>query len=341
MAYQMKKQDKNIRIEVITTDIADLAMMGFGSIRNCEWVSDALAEKYQQVRLSVISTESDLAEVVSRKPDLVFAGIKYVVFSEGAITKTVQNKIWISEYLENAQIPYTGSVGSAIKLDFDKKEAKDQVRLQGIDTADYFIAEPGQMLNEHELPAHYPLFIKPQFESDSKGIDQNSVAFEFAGLQNKIRSIHAELKQAAIIEKYLAGREFTVAILGPDSSGELQVMPVEITTCASAESDQYLGFETKKSNQEILLPVEDENTSRLVSDMARRSFQALGARDFGRIDIKMDGSGKPYFLEANLLPGMNLEHSYFPLACSLCKGLSYRALVQRMAEIALDRCYGH
>lgn len=71
----------NRKIEVVTTDLSNLAMMGFGSIRNCQWVCEALANRCKNIRLTVISTQSDLKEIANRKPDLVVAGIKYVDFS--------------------------------------------------------------------------------------------------------------------------------------------------------------------------------------------------------------------------------------------------------------------
>ena len=89
-------------IEVIATDIADLAMMDFGSVKNCINVYNALIEKYTYVNFNIIRTKSDLDKIIYWKPDLVFTGIKYVVFNEHEITKNIKDKIWISEYMDNA-----------------------------------------------------------------------------------------------------------------------------------------------------------------------------------------------------------------------------------------------
>jgi len=90
-----EKQERYI--EVIATDIADLAMMGFGSVKNCINVYNALNIKYTNVNFNIIRTKSDLDKIIFRKPDLVFTGIKYVVFNENEITKNSKEKIWISE----------------------------------------------------------------------------------------------------------------------------------------------------------------------------------------------------------------------------------------------------
>ena len=181
MLIKNDKKNRDIRIEVVTTDIADLAMMGFGSIENCRSVGDALRVYYPHADLCVIHTEDDLEALAARRPDLVVAGIKYLVFTDGPVTKSAPEKIWLSEFLDNRGICYTGSNRAAIELDFDKKMAKEKMQTGHIGTADFFIAEPGQYVDGAALPVPFPLFIKPLFESDSKGVDGDSIVVDFAG----------------------------------------------------------------------------------------------------------------------------------------------------------------
>lgn len=330
-------RNKEIQIDVITTNIGDLAMMGFGSIENCRYVYKVLAEYYQYVNFSIINTESDLENIRLRKPDLVFAGMKYVIFSEKEINKCIKEKVWISEYLDHNHINYTGSTHHAIELEFDKVKAKEKMIHTGIDTAAYFVSTPELYQSENDLPVKFPLFIKPLYESDSKGVDQDSLVNDYTSYKMKVDRIFFEFKQPAIVEKYLPGREFTVAVLGVDAVGDPITMPVEIVIDENSGSNNILLYETKKSNREKLIPILDKDIYQSVSTLAKMAFTALGARDFGRIDIKMDEQGRPFFLEANLLPGMNIDHSYFPQACYINNKISYRQLVQRMAEIALSR----
>ena len=72
-------------------------------------------------------------------------------------------------------------------------------------------------------------------------------------------------------------------------------------------------------------------------DLATSSFVALGARGFGRVDVKMDKFGACYFMEANLVPGMNLGSSYFPQACNIANEISYDDVVSLMLEEGLSR----
>lgn len=328
--------NQDIAIDVVTTDIADLAMMGFGSIDNCRQVCDALSKRYENVSLQIISCQEDLGKLVLRKPDLVFAGIKYLVFSDAPITKCSQDKVWLSEYLDEHGIRFTGSQAAAIKLDFDKNMAKSIIKAHGLNTAASFVAEPG-MYSDSNLPIEFPLFVKPQFESDSKGIEQNSFVIDYNSYQNKVMQIFTEFHQPALVESYLSGREFTVAILDGNRVGDISAMPVEIVVDEESQTETILGYSIKKSNKEKITSINELDVCQQISNFASDIYIALGARDFGRIDIKMDKQGHPSFLEANFLPGMNQEWSYFPKACFLNRQLDYDQLVWRMAELALNR----
>jgi len=122
-------------------------------------------------------------------------------------------------------------------------------------------------------------------------------------------------------------------------------MPAEITFPGKKSHERILGYETKNENREKVIALDDEDIFNSVVSIAKRSFIALGARDFGRIDIIMDENNVPYFLEANLVPGMtrrpnDIDCSYFPRACFINSQFTYQETVQKIAEIAFDRLKG-
>ena len=343
MLIDVPKVKKEYRhIEVIATDIADLAMMGFGSVKNCRSVYNALIEKYSHVNFNIIRTKSDLDEIIYRKPDLVFSGIKYVIFNGVEITKSREDKIWISEYMEEADINYAGSGKEAIELEFSKDAAKKRVEDFGINTASYFVAKPGMYKSANELPIVFPLFIKPLCEGDSKGIESDSIVYDFESYQKKVQDIYTLFKQSALVEKFLSGREFTVSILGSDSNYEQIAMPVEIILSDENSNNNFLGYKIKEEKIQTLIKIEDEYIYKSINSIAKNSFIALGARDYGRIDRKMDDKGCPYFIEANLLPGMrqqpsDLNCSFFPRACFINTNITYQETIHKIAEIAFNR----
>ena len=94
-----------------------------------------------------------------------------------------------------------------------------------------------------------------------------------------------------------------------------------------------MGFDEKAADNELVLEIENEAEKYLVSKMALDSFIALGAKGYGRIDIKMDENGVPFFLEANLVPG--LGHGYFYRAYMLNGGSSYDQMLLEIVGHAL------
>jgi D-alanine-D-alanine ligase len=79
----------------------------------------------------------------------------------------------------------------------------------------------------------------------------------------------------------------------------------------------------------------DEGAIRRIQDAAMGAFQAIGGRDYSRVDVMVDSDGNPVVLEVNTLPGMT-ETSLLPKAAAAV-GISYEELCRRMVELALDR----
>lgn len=192
------------------TYIADLNIMG---LKNCEAICGILEQYYTKVDFTIIGKESDLDELVQKKPDLVLSGVKYIGFEAEAIAKDSSNKIWLSDHLGTAGINYTGSSKSAIALEFDKAEAKKKMQDAGVATAPFFTVEPDQYPDEQAFPLSLPLFVKPLYQGGGSGIGPDSVVTSFEEFQTKVQAIHDVYRQPALAEGYLRGREFTVAIL--------------------------------------------------------------------------------------------------------------------------------
>jgi D-alanine-D-alanine ligase len=326
-------------IEVIATDVDDLAMMGFGSVENCKSVFMCLKKDYPNTNFNIVRNKHDLEVIVLKKPDLVFSGIKYIPLDKTESSKTLQKKIWISEYMEKSNINYVGSSKKSIELEFDKSLAKKEVLKYGINTAPYFVAFPNSYKNS--LPLSFPLFIKPLCEGDGKGIDDESIVYDYISYQKKVDYIYELYRQPSLVEKFIQGREFTVSIL-EQSSGNYLLMPIEIFVDNKNSNNRILGYDVKKENIERTSLVINQKIFDKIALLAKKSFIALGARDYGRIDIIMDNNNSPFFLEANLVPGMTQRidsnnSSYFPRACFLNNNLNYQEVVTNIVKIALNR----
>jgi D-alanine-D-alanine ligase len=247
-------------------------------------------------------------------------------------------KIWLGEYLDEHNIAYTGSNHLAHELEINKAAAKQCALAAGLITSPFYIVDKNQHTNVVDSPLAYPVFIKPTCRGGGQGIDSQSVAYDFAQLKSKVRSLATDWDADSLIEQYLPGREFSVAILKDDVSATMSVMPIELIAPLDKRGVRLLSKEVKSANTERSIEVTDGMVRDMVCDLAINAFHALGARDYGRIDIRLDEYGVPHFLEANLMPSLKRsDGNYFPRACALNRNLSYERMILNIVRLGLAR----
>ncbi len=322
----MSKIDKTI-ILARQTNSKVLSM----SADSADLVVKALSLVYQNVKEVIVSSAVDLDYIASLKPDLVFLDIKKTFLN----SEKDSSEVWASDYFDSKNIKYTGSNSIAVKNDFYKELAKSKLLSVGIKTPSFFIQSSKKYQKLSDLPLKMPLFIKPPHLGDGTGIDDASVVRNFTDFINKTKQINSVFGSTWIAEEYLSGREFTVAIM-ERINGETLVMPVELLANKNKFGDMILTHETKSHDTERAIAVDDGVLRQEVCKLALDSFESLGGRDYGRIDIRCDASGKPNFIEANLLPG--LGKGYFWRACSISKNFTkHSSVIERIAELGLKR----
>ena len=318
-----------MKIEIVTTPNEMLKESGFGALKACTSVSEAIQRMGHSVRLNMCETQADLFSVVKRQPDLVVSAVKYVpVTNEG--------DVWLADYFSRHGINITGSSREVLKFDSNKVLAKLHLTNKGIKTASYFLATPGQYKNESELPITFPIFLKPLDAANGNGIDDLSFVANFSEYERKLASLYGLFRQPVLAEEYLDGREFTVAV-NRTLNDELVVSAIEVIPPTSSNGLKILGAQAKKDDSERLMKIEDHAMRDKVSALAVDAFNALGVRDFGRIDIKANECGECFFMEANLVPGMTFGSSYFPEACNIANDLDYDQVIELVLAGGLAR----
>jgi len=323
-----------MNIEIITTPNEALKESGFGTIKACKSVLDAINRMGFNASISICKTKNDLDDIIKRKPGLVILAVKYIPAIKN--DDTCQDDIWLSDHFARHNINFTGSSRQTLKFDSNKVLAKTHLTNKGIKTAKYFIAIPGQYKIENELPVTFPLFLKPLDAANGNGIDDSSFVTNFTEYENKIESLYEIYKQPILVEEYLDGREFTVSVINT-SDEKLIVSAVEVIPPTSTHGLRILGSQAKKDNSEELIEIVDNEVSNRVITLAIEAFNALGVRDFGRIDIKTDNHGECFFMEANLVPGMTRGSSYFPKACEIAHELAYDKVIELLLSGGLAR----
>ncbi|KPJ91486.1 MAG: D-alanine--D-alanine ligase [Gammaproteobacteria bacterium SG8_15] len=318
-----------MHIEIITTPNETLKESGFGTLKACNSVFNAIQSMGHSARLCVCETKDDLAVVIKRKPELVILAVKYIPVKN-------ENDIWLSEYFSRHGINFTGSTREVLEFDSNKVLAKTHLTNKGINTANYFIATPGQYKDESELPITFPLFLKPLDAANGNGIDDLSYVTNFTDYESKVASLYDTFNQPILVEEYLDGREFTVAVIKTRNE-KLIASAVEVIPPTSTHGLRILGAQTKKDDSEKLIEIVDDEVNNRVTTLAIDAFNTLGVRDFGRIDIKTDNHGECFFMEANLVPGMTYGSSYFPEACNIAHEFAYDKVIELLLAGGLAR----
>jgi D-alanine-D-alanine ligase len=256
----------------------------------------------------MIMTADDLRTLVAKQPDLVFAGLKYIL-------DAADKPVWISEYLEAHGIAHTGSSYAAIKLEQNKTLAKKRIRDAGLATPPHIIVEQGRVLTRANVKIAYPLFVKPINLGGGKGVGDDSIVHTLTELNAKTASIHQTFGTSALVEQYLSGRDFCVGMIRQEESSRITAMPLEMPSIRVMDPILY---------------------ARL-AELAQSAFAALGARDYGSIDIRLDAHGTPHFLEANLIPCLIRARGNYPKACFMNMGMDYEAMILRIVRLGFER----
>ncbi|EAU38160.1 predicted protein [Aspergillus terreus NIH2624] len=203
-------------------------------------------------------------------------------------------------------------------------------------------------LLEDQLP--YPLFAKPVAASTSNGITASNKIQK----KEKFRSVVEDLRsqfpeQDVLVETFLAGREFTVGILG--TGEDARVLGVSEVTWynpkGGCDEDGCVDFATifsksggaDKDMGHTHVELEGDDQMARVSQVALDAYKGLGCRDAGRVDVRFgpDGDGSnPYVIEVNPIFGLNPNHSLYTWIAKN-NGLSYTDLLQNIIENALSR----
>lgn len=237
--------------------------------------------------------------------------------------------------LDAYNIPYTFSDPMVLALTLHKGMTKRVIRDAGLSTPDFAMVEEEAHIDRIDLP--YPLFVKPFAEGTGKGIDATSKVNNPEELFKTCRMLLPRYKLGLIVETYLPGREFTVAIAGTGSSARsLGTMEVMFTENAEANGYSYLNKEdyVGRVNYRIV----NDEIAHKCELLALGAWRTLNCRDAGRIDVRLDAKGEPGFIEVNPLAGLNPIHSDLPIICRL-QGIGFTELIGIIMESAIRRIH--
>lgn len=228
--------------------------------------------------------------------------------------------------LEMAGVPYTGSSPLGHGLALDKVITKRLIRDRGVPTPNFRVMRRG---DESPGDLRFPLIVKPRHESASCGLQ---LVHEPAQLRQAVEVIVTQYAQDALVEEYIEGREIYVALLG---NGELEVLPPVERDFGGRETH----FATLAEAPRSICPVQIESKlATILRDISVATFRACQCRDYARVDLRIDRSGRPFVLEINSIPALAKTCLYSLAAMNA--GYSFSSLINRMLDVAHTRYFG-
>ncbi|MGZ3445643.1 MAG: D-alanine--D-alanine ligase family protein [Myxococcaceae bacterium] len=245
--------------------------------------------------------------------------------------------------LDLLKLPYSGSGALALGLALHKDKAKELLLGRGVPTPAFRVVERLAQLDDVELP--FPLIVKPSREDASVGVDFDSVVQDERALRDVVRRVLRTFRQPALVEQFVAGREVYVSLLGNEPRTALPLSEIRFGD-AFAGRPHIVSYRAKweTSSPECIdspsvpctLPLDLERT---VVETALAAFDALGCRDYGRVDLRLSEDGQPWVIDIN--PNCDLHPDAGFARSAAAAGMDYSALALRLVDVALERTHGH
>jgi len=219
----------------------------------------------------------------------------------------------IAGVYELLEVPYTGNPARTLSLCQNKYLTKMVLLGAGLPTPAGQLVTTLDALNYNTFPA----IVKPNNEDASLGIYPQSVVHNQDELKTQVAKVLTSYNQPALVEQYIHGREFNVAVIDAEQPAALPVSEIDFSTVPEGYP-HICSYEAKWFEGHVLYnttipkcpaPVDDSQRQALQS-IAVQAFKLMNCRDYARVDFRMSGEGKIYILEVNPNPDISLNAGY-------------------------------
>jgi D-alanine-D-alanine ligase len=315
-AIAMEGAVNRVRTSARTLDVTVL-LGGPSSERDVSLVSgSAVADGLERAGHCV--RRADISPSDTRALDVVFP-VLHGPFGESGE---------VQELCERRGLRYVGSGPRASWLGMDKVTAKEIFRQAGLATPDWVVVQEADSTvgGPADLAGiGLPCVLKPVDGGSSVDV---TIARNVAARNEALDDLLGRYSRA-LVEAFIAGREFTVGILGEQALPVLEIIPAREFYDKIAKYQDGAG--TRYVFDHGLAP----QAARAMQEAALTAHRSLGCRDMSRVDFILDDQGVPYVLELNTIPGFT-SHSLLPMAAKQA-GIGFDQLVDRLVTMAMER----
>jgi D-alanine-D-alanine ligase len=286
---------------------------------------------------AILGVHGDIDKLIrgvqDRKPDLIFNLME-------TFGKTQLGAVSVVGVLDVLGFPYTGGGPGEFYLQEDKAITKKLLAFDRIAFPDFAVfSMDADMETGGNL--RFPLFVKPLRMDASIGINGKSLVKTTKELMDRVAAIH-KLKDSALVEEFVDGREFFVSVLGNTVPEALPVIEIDFTGFPSGQP-KVLDAKAKwdpqsprfKGTKSVFPEDLSDETRAKLERVALDAYRALRVRDYGRVDLRMAETGEIFVIEVNASCYLE-QKSEFAMAAAKA-GIEYPQLLQRIVDLALER----
>jgi len=231
-------------------------------------------------------------------------------------------------------VPFTGASANTLALCLDKNLVNTILDRAGIPVPRWTVVRPGDEITSVGFPA----ICKPAAEDASLGIEQRSVVRSMRALKTRVAAMH-QIWDEVLVQRFVQGREINVGIVGdrvlPISEIDFGAMPrgkwniVSYSSKWETGSDEDLGTAPRCPAD---LP---EDLRSEIEQIALAAWAAVGGAGYGRVDLRIDESGRPWVLEVNANADISADAGLARMA--KVAGMSYEELILMLCDNALGK----
>jgi D-alanine-D-alanine ligase len=295
-------------------------------LESVEAIENAIADwGHQHVRVPVNPDGRWVERVRRAHFDLVFnlcEGIDGVAAFEPMVISV----------LELFGIPFTGNTSTTTALCLRKNVVNTVLDRAGLPVPRWSLARKG----EKPSSVGFPAICKPAAEDASIGIEQRSVVRSSRALSARIEAMH-ERWDEVVVQQYIDGREINVGVVDgevlPIAEINFGEMPRGMWKIVSYQSKWITGSDEDLGATPTCPADLSPKLTRELEKIAVTAWRAVGGQGYGRVDMRIDGTGRPWLLEVNPNPDISPGAGLARMAG--VAGMDYNALVRRVCEAGL------
>ena len=305
---------------------------GWGNMQVTESVREAILANGYDCRIVIAENREEMEKgLQDGKCSIVWSALYFFTTREDIIG-IPPDAVWVADVLDELKIPYIGPSAQTMKNLIGKFDTHEILAKANVSVPRHVLCPPAKA----EEIGFFPAFVKPNGESRSVGINENSVCETREDLKRQISFIQNELQQSALIEEYLPGREYTVMVIGNGKNRE--ILPGRVTVAP----EHYGKYPVLRSDLRGVglthVSIPEEHQEEAVA-LANAACDVLNCDDHVRIDMREGADGKLRIMEVNGIPGLKPVKSWSPQIYSLYhpEGDTYNGLIGTIVSCALER----